>query len=133
MSEANLALVRECYARVSRGDIAYELVDPDVEIRQSAMLPDTEETFHGHEGIARMLQELWDAFGDIRWEEIRMEAEGDSVVALMRVVGTGHGSGAETETAAVHVWTIRGGRVVRFAAPPSMTEAYRLAGFERPE
>jgi ketosteroid isomerase-like protein len=128
---ANEDLVRECYARVSRREVPYDLIAPDAEILQTSLLPDSARTFHGHEGAAQMLQELWDAFADIRWEEIRMESERDKVVALMRVVGRGHGSGLETETAVVHVWTVRDGRLARMEAPASLDEAYRLAGIER--
>lgn len=131
MSDANLTVVRECYARASRRQVPGELVDPEAEIEQNTALLDTARTFRGREGTAQMLQELWDAFGEIRWEEIRMESAGDKVVALMRVVSRGHGSGVETDATVVHVWTLREGMVTRMEAPSSMEEAYRIAGIDR--
>ena len=131
MSDPNIELVRECYARASRREVPAELTHPDAEILQTSLLLDTEQTFHGREGAARMLQELWDAFEDIRWEEIRIEAAGDNVVALMRVVGRGRGSGIETDTTVVHVWTVRDGMLARMVAPESVEEAYRIAGIDR--
>ena len=132
MSDANLAVVRECYARVSRRELPNELVDLDAEVLQTSRLVDTQRTFRGREGMAQMLQELWDAFGEIRWEEITMEPAGDNVVALMRVVAKGQGSGIETEVMVAHVFSLRDGKIVRFEAAASVDEAYRLAGIAYP-
>jgi hypothetical protein len=53
MPEADEEVVRRIYERwnTNSGDLALDLFDPEVEVRQMARVFDTAGTFHGHEGL----------------------------------------------------------------------------------
>jgi ketosteroid isomerase-like protein len=131
VSEENLAAARELYARVNRRELPYDLISEESEFEQTSALLGTAGHYRGLDGGRRMLEELWEAFEEIRWEEIRMEAKDDKVVALMRVVSRGRESGVETEALVAHLWTIRDGIALRMETPGSLDAAYREAGIER--
>ena len=48
---------------------------------------------------------------------------GDKVVASVRLVGVCRQSGVETTANAAHVWTFRGGKIVRLTVFQTMEEA----------
>jgi ketosteroid isomerase-like protein len=67
------------------------------------------------------------------WVRITIEAEeitgaGDSVFAAVVQRGTGHGSGAATELRYFHVWTFRGGKVIRLETFRDRAEAREAVG-----
>jgi ketosteroid isomerase-like protein len=127
MAMESAELVRRLYERFNARDFAardlvaddFELYDPD--------LPGGG-VFRGPDGLADYLHEYADA-----WEEYRIEVEelrkvGDRVVALLRHVGRGKGSGVESELRDAHVWTVKNGVVVRWRTYLDRAEALRDAG-----
>jgi ketosteroid isomerase-like protein len=130
MSEENIEIVRSIYERWNRndGDLAPDLFDPAVEIRQIATMPDTAGTFHGHEGMLLAAEELRGAFESIEWVAERWTERGEWLVVLVRAVGIGGHSGAETEGHLAHAWRVRDGRVTDLRVYESEEQALEAAG-----
>jgi ketosteroid isomerase-like protein len=67
------------------------------------------------------------------WDEFRLEAEeyfaaGEGVVAFVRAVGRGRGSGVEVDFRSAWLMTLRDGRVVRARLYRDRTKALEAAG-----
>lgn len=111
-----VATVRAVYDAWSRGDGEFVLAhaDPDVELVETPLLP-----WGGvHAGAAGVRQYLGarGALVDARFEGERLVPAGDRVVAIGRSRGTVRSGGAAFDVPAVHVWTLRDGRVLRVEA-----------------
>jgi ketosteroid isomerase-like protein len=68
-----------------------------------------------------------------QWASMRLEPQdffdaGDKVVVSIRLVGVGRESGGETTANAAHVWTFRGGKIVRQTVFQTLDEALEAAG-----
>jgi ketosteroid isomerase-like protein len=126
-------IVNEAYERFNRGDFDgwLEFLDPDVELREEYLAPDTG-VYRGHEGVRRWLASGGEAIGDVRFERRRTVAESeDTTVAEMIVSGRGRGSGADFRSRMFHVQRWRDGRIVMVAACGTEDEALRIAGLSR--
>lgn len=79
------------------------------------------------EAVANTLQswEIW------HMEPQEFEARGDHVAVALRFEGRGRGSGVEVEGRESALWTIRDGRVVRYAWFHGPDDAFQAAGIER--
>jgi uncharacterized protein len=127
---ANLSTLRAFYEAVNRGDIDHilDLQAHDVEWNGPRSFPDLAEPHHGHAGVrayAESVTEAWDEFV-IRPE--RFFDLGEQVLVLAREHGRGRDSGAEVQHPTAHLWTLRGGLVVRFQAFWDREEGLRTAG-----
>ena len=130
LSRQNVDTVRGILEAFNRGDMHgfLDMCDPDIEWDLSQRLIDPE-SYRGHEGIKKFLEQLLDA-----WEEAPlMEAEelidaGDQVVAFVRVHGRGKGSGAAVEARIAQVWTIRGEKATRLEYYGDRTKALNAVG-----
>lgn len=110
--QANKAVVERVYAALARSD-AVELLGHCDEAVEWCMCVDRDgEVQRGHEQLAeltmRMQEEGWQA----RFEPRRLLAEGDTVVAVGLAELRNARTGARQRSERVHVWTLRGGRVV---------------------
>lgn len=118
MSADNVAFVRSMYDAFSKGDVATVLggMSPDIVWRQAENSPYADRNpYHGPDAIvagvfARLAGE-WDGFGLTMDDLID---GGDRVVALGRYTGTYKGTGRKMNPQAVHVWTLKDGKVVAF-------------------
>ena len=116
MSQENVEVVRKLFAAWNTGDRAQvlELVDPGIVIDATRRVfnPTTSE---GMEGVQRMLSDLddvWDRFqADPSMEFIDA---GERVVVVGGCAGKARPSGAEVDQSYAGIWTIRGGRVIRW-------------------
>jgi len=114
MSQENVEVVRRCNRFWGELDFvqASELFDPEVVIdfSQNVFNPGV---YRGYEGLMRLVRavhEMWDTF-KVETEEV-IEA-GETVVAAVRLSGTGGRSGVATGMRFFQVWTLRDGRVLR--------------------
>ncbi len=116
MSQENVEIVRQLFAAWNKGDRAeaLELVDPDIVIDATRRVFNPT-TYEGMEGVQRMLSDLddvWDRFrADLSMEFIDA---GERVVVVGRMRAKGKGSGVEVDRSFAAIWTIRGGRVIRW-------------------
>lgn len=113
MQEENSELVRHIYERWNRneGDLAFDVMDPGVEIHQMARVFDTTGTFRGHEGMLRAAKELQDAWETIEWVAEQDKRSGDWLVITLRAIAVGRYSRVESEINLAHAWRIRDGLV----------------------
>ena len=119
-------LVRRGYEAYARGDFAavMALLDPELELVQTELLP-----WGGHhKGVAGaqtffgLIAEHTDAIP----EPTAFIPAGNDVAVVGRLRGHARASGKPIDLDIVHVWTLRDGRAVRFAAwidTPKMLEA----------
>ena len=122
-------MLRRGYDHYNRtGEPDYSLLDPDVVYDVSRRVFDPE-IYRGHEGVrefTRLLREQWET---IRVEPQDFIVTGDDVVVVpVRLVGVGKQSRAETTANAAHLWTFRGGKVIRQTTFQTRAEALEAAG-----
>jgi ketosteroid isomerase-like protein len=130
MSGENIAAVRAVYEEWAKGNFraGVELYDPEILMVQHRGFPEAG-SYLGVDGVRRYMRVFLEA-----WEEVSLSAEelveaGDSVVVAVVHRGTGKGSGAEpNEFRYFHVWSFRGGRVIRLDAIREKADALEAAG-----
>lgn len=118
MSAENVAVIRGMYDALAVGDMAGVLgrMSPDIVWREAENFPYADNSpYHGPDAIAggvfaRCVGE-WDGFGLAMNDLID---GGDRVVALGRYTGAYKGTGRRMNPQAVHVWTLKDGKVVEF-------------------
>ncbi len=116
----NLELVRRCYQAIVRQDFnaLRGAMDPNLEWIEPEV-PGL--WFQGtHRGPEAVFKEVFEPTGgkiaDFRVETNQFLPVGEHVVVLGRFRGRGKAAGKELNANTVHVWTFRGGKVVRFQA-----------------
>ena len=129
MSQERVNVIRGVYEQWGAGDFeaAVGLFDPRVLLVMGPGFPDAG-TYVGPEGVAAYTRGFLEP-----WEHITIEGEqfddaGDTVVVRVRQRGTGSGSGAVTEFRYFHVWSFRGGKVIRFETFRERADALAAAG-----
>lgn len=128
MSGENLDLVRRGMAAFDRSDweAVFELLDPDIEWGYQPAHPEVP-SFRGHEGVRDFLA-LWaEAWDEYRFEPEELVEVGDSVVVGGRERGRPQGGGAEVDHEVYVVWTVRGGKAVRYRMFTDRSEAMMAA------
>ncbi|SNT30154.1 hypothetical protein SAMN06265795_12330 [Noviherbaspirillum humi] len=119
-------IVREGYARYERRDFAgvFQLLSSDVEFSQTETLP-WGGVHRGHEGARDFFARL-NQHTDATPRPITYVPAGDDVAVIGRLTGTARATGRPIDLDIVHVWTVKAGKIVRFAAyidTPAMRQA----------
>ena len=106
MSESYLALVRRGYASWNEGDRCWVLehMTEDAEWIQPGDDPDPR-TYVGHEDILGFWDQWRAAVGQLRFEPLEMDVEGDEVVVRARRTGKGTHSGLEVADEVIQVFS----------------------------
>lgn len=109
---SNLAIIQQVYTAFESGELAsiLELCDPDVSVTQDEALP-WGGNHHGLDGVATFALALGGATDSTLTVGALFEA-GDRVVQYGRTHGTALATGTEFDIPEVHVWTLRGGKIV---------------------
>jgi len=122
----NVEVVRRGYEAYARQDVAavMALMDPDIEVVQTELLPwgGVHRGLEGARTFFRLLAEHTDAMP----EPVTYIPAGNDVAVVGKLRGTARASGKRIDLDIVHVWTVRDGRLLRFAAyidTPAMLEA----------
>ena len=118
MSAENVSLIKGIYAAFGRGDVpaAIAAMSPEIEWNEAENFPYADgNPYVGPEAIlggvfARLASE-WDGF---RVEPEQFLDAGDTVVVTGRYAGTCRATGRAMSPQAAHIWTVAGGKVVRF-------------------
>jgi ketosteroid isomerase-like protein len=114
MSSENVELIRESFETFAKtGEVAWDLIASDIEVRDFDLPDAIGEVFRGHEGYRRWVS-VWDA----AWDHYALELEeifdaGDRVIAVFRLRARGKGSGVEIERRNSVLYTLRDRKVVR--------------------
>jgi ketosteroid isomerase-like protein len=131
MSGENVELIRRITEAIDPGDIdgAVAIANPPPDFDPSTGVPgpDVLGVQTGPEGLRRVLAPLLE-FDDTHVELHELIGAGDQVFAAATVRGRGKRSGAETSWDIWGVWTVRGGRAVRWQGYTDRAEALEAAG-----
>ncbi len=118
MSAENVAIIGSMYAAFGSGDIptVLSLLSPDVVWNEAENFPYADgNPYVGPEavlgGVFARLAAEWDGFGV---DMPTMLDAGDHVVVTGRYVGTFKGTGHAMNPQALHLWTVKDGKVVAF-------------------
>jgi ketosteroid isomerase-like protein len=114
MSEANINLVKSLYDAFGRRDqvAIMGLVDSAIEIRQCNQLP-WGGSYRGLLGLRDFFTKLLSNV-DSQLDRNEFVDAGDDVVMIGRTRGTTKAKGTPFDVAAIHVWTVRNGKIVAF-------------------
>jgi ketosteroid isomerase-like protein len=134
MSQENVEIVKELLARWERGDYdTVELFDPQVKFTRTGGGSDV----LGYATESRGIDGLWAALGawTDEWTDMSVQAErfteaGTRVLVLARQRAVGKRSGVPMSNLDAWVFSVRGGRIVRWDAYWNPAEARRALGIE---
>jgi ketosteroid isomerase-like protein len=113
----NLELVKRSYVAFERDDLDAVLadMDPEIEWHQAQGLP------HGgfYRGVEEVRRNIFEPLDAEWWDEFTAKPDefldaGEQIVVLGRYRGIAKVTGKQLDVPFVHVWTVRGGRAVRF-------------------
>jgi len=126
-SQAMVVLKHFNDSMAERGEIAWDLIDPEIVVVDHD-IPDAG-NYRGHEGFRKWLLEDWAS----AWESYSFEAEqlvdaGDIVVSAFTLIARGKGSGVETRRRNATVNTVKNGRITRVEYYTTEEEALAAAG-----
>ena len=116
MKPTNKEIISRLYEAFGRRDLQMmsTLFDPKIELSQTTQLP-WGGTYEGFQGVAdfaaRLLEKL-----DSRIEVEEFVEAGEQVIAIGWTRGTVRKTGQEFKIRAVHLWTMKKGKVLRFEA-----------------
>lgn len=126
---ANIAAVRNYYDAFNRGDHAaaegFLAEDIVVDYSRRSIEPGVA---HGREAAIAASNRVREAWGELKIEPEELIERGDRVIAVVVNRARGAASGAEASSRTAQVWTLRGGRAVRFeyfGSPEEALEATR--------
>ena len=116
----------------NRGDIdgLLDELHPEIEWHSAlhALMGGQQTVFQGHEGVRRMIGDLYETFSEVHIEMSDFRDLGDGLIAIGSTRTRGKASGAETETPLVLVTEIRNGKTISIRAYLDRAEALEAAG-----
>jgi len=115
-AEENVQLVKNGYAAFGRGDIQglLGLLSEDVEWEIPGKGLPLAGTYLGHDGVARFFQKLGEDTEIAAFEPREFLAQDDQVVVIGSERGSIRATNRAFETNWVMVFTVRGGKIIRF-------------------
>ncbi len=132
MSEENVDAWRRAIDAYNRENTegAVEIYDPDVEWRPAVqrLLGGDTAVYRGRRGVRKFLQELDEAFAEIRIEIAEARDLGDQALFLGRFSGRGRESRAETSSPIAYLVDFRNGKVTGVVSYLDHQEALEAAG-----
>lgn len=128
MSKKSVEIITELYEALARRDLPaiQSLIDPEIIVSQTSLLPWGGE-YYGFEGVQQFFTELFRSVESQLAVEEFVDA-GERVIVIGSTRGRVRATGATFNIRAVHVWTVKGGKGVRFEPnvdTPKMLEALR--------
>jgi ketosteroid isomerase-like protein len=129
MSAENLSLIRAAYEAGSRGDWdgMFAFTAADFVWETDARIPNAG-VYRGRAEVQPFFEDQGAPFERVDMELEQAFANGDKVVAFVRVRRRIRGSDAEIESLIGHLWTLRDGKAIRGQAFAKREEALEAAG-----
>jgi ketosteroid isomerase-like protein len=129
MSEENVKLVTRLVEAWNRGDLDafLALYHPECEVTFPPEVPEPG-PFHGRSELRAWTEGFLDAWESHHVDVVGITAEGDQVIAMLRLRGRGAGSGIETDETDAHLLTFRDGKITRWQNFNERSEALEAAG-----
>ena len=132
MSKENVEAFKRGLEAGNRGDIdgLLDELHPEIEWHSAlhALMGGQQTVFQGHEGVRRMIGDLYETFSEVHIEMSEFRDLGDGLVAIGSTRTRGKASGAETETPLVLVTEISNGKTISIRAYLDRREALAAAG-----
>jgi len=132
MSKENVEAFKRGLEAGNRGDVDALLAElhPEIEWHSAlhALMGGQQTVFRGHDGVRRMIGDLYETFAEVHIEMSEFRDLGDGLVAIGRTRTRGKASGAETETPLAFVTEIRNGKTISIRAYLDKAEALEAAG-----
>ena len=130
MTNPNVELIRTVYERWRQGDFSPDdqVYGEDLLWGYSDEFPEIAGMERGGTGRSDRLLRWLSTWEHWRTEPEEFLANGDHVVALVRYIGRGKGSGVEVDDPGAHVWELRDGRPVRLVIYSDRARALEEAG-----
>jgi uncharacterized protein len=128
MTKKSVEIIAGLYEALARRDLPaiMSLIDPEIIVSQTELLPWGGE-YHGIEGVQQFFNRLFQSVESQLAVEEFVDA-GDKVIVIGSTRGRVKATGASFNVRAVHVWTVKGNRGIRFepnVETPKMLEALR--------
>ena len=132
MSDANLEVVRSFYRAWARNEfpVTRELMDSEIEYVNPPHALESG-TRRGIDAFSAAVAAVFEGWETWETEPEELTAVGDQVAVVVRYRARGRGSGVEVEGRESALWTLRDGRVTRYAwfhEPEQALEAARRRG-----
>ena len=128
MSEENVEIVRKLFELQDDPERFLELFDPYVVWINFASAVESR-PFLGHEGIAEWARGFFMEIRDFRMEMKEViDAGGDQVVTVQRVLGSGMKSGAPIDDEVSCIFTLLNGKIVRGQGFETRAQALEAVG-----
>ena len=123
--------IRRAFAGTTAGDFSYlpGLIAENCEFRLPPDFPGTQAT-RGPEGFVSVVNEVEEAFADVRYEPQEFLDQGDRLFVEVRTVGHAKHTGLAMDLLVYWVYTFREGKVVKMEAYLERTEALEAVGLE---
>jgi len=129
MSQENVEVVRRFYDEWASDEFPgpIELMDPEVEYVNptGAVEPGTR---RGLDAFSRAVEKVFEGWETWQMDPEGFETVGDQVAVVVRYRARGRGSGVEVEGRESALWTLRDGKVVRYAWFHEPADAFEAAG-----
>jgi ketosteroid isomerase-like protein len=127
VSEENVETLKRIYKGWAAGDMSAGASDCDPHM--VAVLPDPSPVVqYGQEAVSQYLRQFLQSWKEIRFEATAYRESGDTVVVEVHRSGIGQRSGVSVEDNVFHLWTFRGGRVIRMDIFEREAKALEAAG-----
>jgi ketosteroid isomerase-like protein len=123
MSQENVEPAHQAYRAFNKRDFGSLLALVDAEAVAVPRLAAVEGGYHGHEGIRRWWQQLFDAWPDYQLEVIEVRDLGETTLAQIEVGGRAADSGIPVRQTAWHIWRWRRNKALWFGFFPTEAEA----------
>jgi len=127
MSEENVEVIRNAVEAFNAGDRErlFSLVDPEIEFRSAF----EQKTYRGLDGLVRYREDVAAVLEGFHVEHDRfVDAGGDRVVQLYRLVGRGAGSGVPVSREVAALWLLRKGKILKGQIYLDRRKALEAAG-----
>jgi ketosteroid isomerase-like protein len=132
MSQENVERFKRGTDAANRRDIEsfLEMLDPEVEWHPGlvALLEGEATVYRGREEVREMLQDIFEAFADFRFEFSEIRDLGDRILAVGDMRGRGTESGVEIESPWAFLIQLRNGKATHVRVYLDPKEALEAAG-----
>jgi ketosteroid isomerase-like protein len=129
VSQENVEIVRDAYARYNAGERTPELWFWHSDAEYHAAREDPDSAVHrGIDAVRRQFASWHEAYPDLRVQVLEARANGDQVFLWVRFVGHGASSGIAIEMELAHLYTMRDGKAAKVVEYMDRNEALEAAG-----
>ena len=128
MSQENVEVHHRVMDAFNRRDLDALLALIDEDVEGASRLVPLEGRYHGHEGVVRWQQNLYEVFPDWHGEPLEVRDFGDFTMAAVRFHGHGGESGVPVDQVIWQVGEWRNGKLVRLSSHDSEAEALEVVG-----